>query len=109
MADHGMDAPGEEEDGFGFTYVWDEGYLGWHWKRYNSVYDSKLGIYRCPDEKGELIKGMESACIAMTLRGQSYGTASEGLRRQRRGTGGLPKGSVHMDVGTATEKLIDVN
>lgn len=53
----------------GIGYLWDEGYLGFYWERYSSLYDPKLGVFRCLDENGELAQGIEPPCLVATSRG----------------------------------------
>lgn len=55
---------------FGIGYLWDEGYLGFYWDRYDSLYDPKLKVHRCIGDNGELSEDMEPPCLVLTLRGQ---------------------------------------
>lgn len=66
-------------------YLWDEGYLGFHWEVRDSIYDPKLGIYRCLDETGQLEDKLNPPCLVMTLRGLK---AKERREKQCRKTGG---------------------
>lgn len=50
-------------------YLWDEGYVGFYWQRYDSLYDPKLNVVRCLDEHGELAN-FEPPCVVMTERGR---------------------------------------
>jgi hypothetical protein len=54
----------------GASYIWDEGYLGSHWKRYGSMYDPKSEGFRCLDEHGELTRDIMPPCLVLTMRGQ---------------------------------------
>lgn len=53
----------------GASYLWDNGYLGSYWKRYNTLYDPRLHAVRCLDENGELTDEIVPPCFVMTLRG----------------------------------------
>lgn len=53
----------------GIGYLWDEGYLGFYWERYASIYDPKVGVFRCLDENGELAEGLQPPCFVATTRG----------------------------------------
>jgi hypothetical protein len=52
------------------VYLWDEGYLGSHWKRYDSTNDPKVKAFRCLDEKGDVMDDSEPPCFVLTVRGR---------------------------------------
>lgn len=52
-------------------YLWDEGYLGFYWEHYESIYDQKLGVYRCLDENGNIEDSLKPPCVVMTSRGRN--------------------------------------
>jgi hypothetical protein len=50
-------------------YLWDEGYLGFYWDRYDSIYDPKLNVTRCIDDNGELSQALSPPCAVVNSRG----------------------------------------
>lgn len=54
----------------GVVYIYEEGYLGFYWERYESIYDPQLKTYRCIDENGELAETLEYPCLVVTQQGQ---------------------------------------